>query len=65
MASTLDKLLDKLRQYTATLEAVASSAKDIQRELERVRAELPPLVEKLREVSAGRDQYRRQKAKHG
>ncbi len=57
--------LDKLRQHTAALLAVAEAARDLQQKLERVRAELPPLVEKLREINAQLDRLRREKAKHG
>ena len=42
--------LDKLREHTAALEAVVKAAQEIERVLERVRAELVPLADNLREV---------------
>ena len=42
--------LDKLREHTVALEAVVKAAQEIERVLERVRAELVPLVDDLREV---------------
>lgn len=44
--------MDKLKEHTAALEAVAGAARDIQQELSQVRAELPPTAEKLRELNA-------------
>ena len=43
--------LDKLREHTAALQAVAAAARDIQKELEPIRSDLHPAVEKLRELN--------------
>ena len=45
-------VMDELREHTAALEAVAAAARDIQRELDPVRAEFPPAVKKLRDLNA-------------
>ena len=52
--------LDKLREHTAALEAVVKAAQEIQRVLERVQAELVPLVGDLREVRRGTEKIRKQ-----
>ena len=52
--------LDKLREHTAALEAVVKAAQEIERVLERVRAELVPLVGDLREVRRGTEEIRKQ-----
>lgn len=43
--------LDKLREHTVALEAVAAAARDIRQEVEPVRRDLHPAVEKLRELN--------------
>ena len=57
--------LDKLRKHTAALEAVAKAAQEIERELERVQAELVPLVGDLQEVRRGTEKIRKQRAADG
>ena len=52
--------LDKLRKHTAALEAVVRAAQEIERVLERVRAELVPLVGDLQEVRRGTEKIRKQ-----
>ena len=52
--------LDKLREHTAALEAVVKAAQEIERVLERVQAELVPLVGDLREVRRGTEKIRKQ-----
>lgn len=42
--------LDKLREHSAALEAVVKAAQEIEGVLERVRAEMVPLVGDLQEV---------------
>ena len=54
--------LDKLRKHTAALEAVAKAAQEIERVLERVQAELVPLVGDLQEVRRGTEKIRKQRA---
>ena len=53
--------LDKLREHTAALEAVVKAAQEIERVLERVRAELVPLVGDLREVRRGTEEIRKRR----
>ncbi len=57
--------LDKLREHTAALEAVAKAAQEIERVLERVQAELVPLVGDLQEVRRGTEKIRKQRAADG
>ena len=57
--------LDKLRKHTAALEAVAKAAQEIERVLERVQAELVPLVGDLQEVRRGTEKIRKQRAADG
>ena len=57
--------LDKLRKHTAALEAVAKAAQEIERVLERVQAELVPLVGDLQEVRRGTEKIRKQRAAGG
>ena len=52
--------LDKLREHTAALEAVVKAAQEIERVLERVQAELVPLVGDLQEVRRGTEKIRKQ-----
>ena len=42
--------LDKLREHTAALQAVVKAAQEVEGVLERVQAELVPLVGNLREM---------------
>ena len=57
--------LDKLREHTAALEAVVKAAQEIERVLERVRAELVPLVGDLQEVRRGTEKIRKQQDADG
>ena len=57
--------LDKLREHTAALQAVVKAAQEIERVLERVRPELVPLVDDLREVRRGTEKIRKQRAAEG
>ena len=52
--------LDKLREHTAALQAVVRAAQEIERVLERVQAELVPLVGDLQEVRRGTEKIRKQ-----
>ena len=53
--------LDKLREHTAALEAVVKASQEIERVLERVQAELVPLVSDLREVRGEIEKIRKQR----
>ena len=57
--------LDKLREHTAALEAVVRAAQEIKRVLERVQAELVPLVGDLQEVRRGTEKIRKQQDADG
>ena len=52
--------LDKLREHTAALQAVAKAAQEVERVLEGVQAELVPLVGDLREVRRETEKIRKQ-----
>lgn len=45
--------LDKLREHTAALQAVVKAAQEIERELERVQAELVPQRSRRRGMQKG------------
>ena len=45
-------VMDELREHQAALEAIGESARDLKRLLGLVRAELPPTVRMLRELSS-------------
>ena len=53
--------LDKLREHTAALEAAGKAAQDVERVLERVQAELVPLVDDLEEVRRGIEKLQKQR----
>ncbi len=57
--------LDKLREHTAALEAVVKAAQDIEGVLERVQAEMVPLMGDLREVRRVTEKIRKQRAADG
>ena len=57
--------LDKLREHTAALEAVVKAAQEIERVLERVQAELVPLVGDLREVRRKTEKIQKRKDAEG
>jgi len=57
--------LDKLRDHTAALQAVAKASQEVKRVLERVRAELVPLVGDLREVRGEIEKIRKQRDADG
>ena len=57
--------LDKLREHTAALEAVVKAAQEIERVLERVQAELVPLVGGLREVRRQTEEIRKRRDAEG
>ena len=57
--------LDKLREHTAALEAVVKAAQEIERVLERVRAELVPLVGDLQEVRRGTEKIQKRRDAEG
>ena len=44
--------LDKLREHTAALEAVVKTAQEIERVLDRVRVDLVPAVDTLRQLNS-------------
>ena len=52
--------LDKLREHTAALQAVANTAQGVERVLERVQTELVPLVSDLQEVRRETEKIRKQ-----
>lgn len=53
--------LDKLREHTAALQGVVRAAQEIERVLERVQAELVPLVGDLEEVRRGIEKLQKQR----
>ncbi len=57
--------LDKLREHTAALEAVVRAAQEIERVLERVQAELVPLVGDLREVRRKTEEIQKRRDAEG
>ena len=57
--------LDKLREHTAALEAVVRAAQEVERVLERVQAELVPLVGDLREVRRETEETRKRRDAEG
>ena len=57
--------LDKLREHTAALEAVVKAAQEIERVLERVQAELVPLVGDLREVRRQTEEIQKRRDAEG
>ena len=57
--------LDKLREHTAALEAVVKAAQEIERVLERVQAELVPLVGDLREVRRQTEEVQKRRDAEG
>ena len=57
--------LDKLREHTAALQAVAKAAQEVERVLERVQAELIPLVSDLQEVRRETEKIRKQQDVEG
>ena len=57
--------LDELRKHTAALQAVVKAAQEIKGVLERVRAELVPLVSDLQEVRRGTEKIRKQRDAEG
>ena len=57
--------LDKLREHTAALQAVAKAAQEVERVLEGVQAELVPLVGDLREVRRETEKIRKQQDAEG
>ena len=57
--------LDELRKHTAALQAVVKAAQEIKGVLERVRAELVPLVSDLQEVRRGTEKIWKQRDAEG
>lgn len=57
--------LDKLREHTAALQAVVKASEEVEGVLERVQAEMVPLVGDLREVREGTEKIRKQRAADG
>jgi chromosome segregation ATPase len=53
--------LDELRKHTAALQGVVRAAHEIERVLERVQAELVPLVGDLEEVRRGIEKLQKQR----
>ena len=50
--------LDKLREHTAALEAVAKAAQEIERVLDRVRVDLVPAVDTLQQLNSEIEKHR-------
>ena len=50
--------LDKLREHTAALEAVVKAAEEIERVLDRVRVDLVPAVDTLRQLNSEIEKHR-------
>ena len=57
--------LDKLREHTAALQAVAKAAREVERVLEGVQAELVPLVGDLREVRRKTEEIQKRRDAEG
>ena len=57
--------LDKLREHTAALQGVVRTAQEIERVLERVQAELVPLVSDLREVRRQTEEIQKRRDAEG
>ena len=57
--------LDKLREHTAALQGVVRTAQEIERVLERVQAELVPLVGDLREVRRQTEEVQKRRDAEG
>ena len=57
--------LDKLKEHTAALQAVAKTAQEIERVLERVQAELVPLMGDLREVRRKTEEIQKRRDAEG
>ena len=53
--------LDKLREHTAALQAVVKAAQEVEGVLERVQAEMVPLVGNLREMRRETEQIGKQR----
>ena len=61
----MSSALDKLREHTAALQAVVKAAQEVERVLERVRAELVPLVGDLQEERRETEEVRKQRDAEG